>query len=119
MRSDLILGVFLSAFIHGGIFFGEMLIKFEPKPKPVALEAPKVLLMEMPKLEPDEPEKVEATDEPIKPMDLAPPMLTDVPQIVTDTSFVQKVQPPPPEGMRPAVGVVPAKLCMIIMLFPG
>ena len=38
--------------------------------------------MEMPKLEPDEPEKVEATDEPIKPMDLAPPMLTDVPQIV-------------------------------------
>ena len=62
--------------------------------------------MEMPKLEPDEPEKVEATDEPIKPMDLAPPMLTDVPQIVTDTSFVQKVQPPPPEGMRPAVGVL-------------
>lgn len=33
-------------------------------------------------------------------------MLTDVPQIVTDTSFVQKVQPPPPEGMRPAVGVL-------------
>ena len=106
MRSDLILGVFLSAFIHGGIFFGEMLIKFEPKAKPVAQEAPKVLLIEMPKLEPDEPEKVEVTDEPIKPMDLAPPMLTDVPQIVTDTSFVQKVQPPPPEGMRPAVGVL-------------
>lgn len=106
MRRDLILGIFLSALIHGGIFFGEKLIKVTPKAKPVALEAPKVQLMEMPKLEPDEPEKVEATDEPIKPMDLAPPMLTDVPQIVTDTSFVQKVQPPPPEGMRPAVGVL-------------
>lgn len=50
-----------------------MLIKFKPKAKPVAQEAPKVLLIEMPKLEPDEPEKVEVTDEPIKPMDLAPP----------------------------------------------
>lgn len=102
MRRDLILGFFLSALIHGGIFFGEMLIKFKPKAKPVAQEAPKVLLIEMPKLEPDEPEKVEVTDEPIKPMDLAPPMLTDVPQIVTDTSFVQKVQPRhPKECARP------------------
>ncbi len=107
MRRDLILGILLSALIHGGIFFGEKLIQFKPKPKAVALEAPKVQLMEMPKLEPDEPEKVEATDEePPPPLDLAPPMLTDVPQIVTDTSFVQKVQPPPPDGMKPAVGVL-------------
>lgn len=107
MRRDLILGIILSALIHGGVFFGEKLIKFQPKPKPVVQEAPKVQLMEMPKLEPDEPEKVEATDEePPPPLDLAPPMLTDVPQIVTDTSFVQKVQPPPPEGMKPAVGML-------------
>jgi len=33
-------------------------------------------------------------------------LLTDVPSIVTDTSFVQKMQPPPPDGMRPAVGVI-------------
>ena len=106
MRRDLILGIFLSALIHGGIFFGEKLIKFTPKPKAAPIEAPKVQLLEMPKLEPDEPEKVEASDEPPPPLDLAPPMLTDVPAIVTDTSFVQKVQPPPPEGMRPAVGVL-------------
>ena len=43
MRRDLILGIFLSVFIHGGIFFGEKLIKLEPKAKPVVLEAPKVL----------------------------------------------------------------------------
>ena len=106
MRRDLILGILLSALIHGGLFFGEKLIKFKPKPKPVVQEAPKVQLIEMPKLEPDEPEKVDATDEPPPPLDLAPPMLTDVPQIVTDTSFVQKVQPPPPDGMKPAVGVL-------------
>jgi protein TonB len=106
MRRDLILGIFLSALIHGGIFFGEKLIKFEHKVKAPPPEPPKVQLMEMPKLEPDEPEKVEASDEPPPPLDLAPPMLTDVPQIVTDTSFVQKVQPPPPEGMKPAVGVL-------------
>lgn len=106
MRRDLILGIFLSAVIHGGIFFGEKFIKIKPKAKPVVQEAPKVQLMEMPKLEPDEPEKVESTEEPPPQIDLAPPMLTDTPQIVTDTSFVQKVQPPPPEGMRPAVGVL-------------
>ena len=106
MRRDLILGIFLSAVIHGGIFFGEKLIKIEPKAKIVVKEAPRVQLMEMPKLEPEEPEKIESSEEPPPPLDLAPPMLTDTPQIVTDTSFVQKVQPPPPEGMKPAVGVL-------------
>ncbi|MGH9772646.1 MAG: energy transducer TonB [Candidatus Acidiferrales bacterium] len=60
----------------------------------------------MPKIEPDEPEKVETTDEPVTPMDFAPPMQTDVPQLVTDTSFVQRIQPPPPENVRPATGIV-------------
>jgi protein TonB len=106
MRRDLILGVFISALIHVAIFWGDKLMP-KSKPKPVAVEEkPKIMLIEMPKLEPDEPEKVITDDEPPKPLDLAPPMLTDVPQIVTDTSFVQKIQPPPPEGMKPAVGVI-------------
>ena len=106
MRRDLLLGIVLSAVFHILIFWGDKLL---PKSKPQAVvveEKPKVMLIEMPKLEPDEPEKiVNDTDEP-KPLDLAPPMLTDVPQIVTDTSFVQKIQPPPPDGMKPAVGVI-------------
>jgi len=106
MRRDLILGILLSAFIHGAIFFGEKLIPTSQKVKPPEEPPPVIKVIEMPKLEPDEPEKVVTDEAPEKPLDLAPPMLTDVPQIVTDNSFVQKIQPPPPPDMHPAVGVI-------------
>lgn len=106
MRRDLIIGILLSVFIHGAVFFGDKLIKFKPKPKPVEDAAPTLKLMQMPPLEPEEPEKVVSDDEPVKPLDLAPPMLTDVPQLATPDSFVQKMQPPPPPDMHPAVGVI-------------
>ena len=32
-------------------------------------------------------------------------MQNDAPQLVTDTSFVQQLQPPPPEGLKPSKGV--------------
>ncbi|MEO6245427.1 MAG: TonB family protein [Opitutaceae bacterium] len=97
MNRDLILGVIISAALHLGIFFGDRLM-----PKPTAVkkaveEIPKVQLMEMPKLE-EEPEIIE-TNEEVKPLDLAPPMQQDVPQLVQPDSFVQKIQPPPPEGL--------------------
>ncbi|MBI5771632.1 MAG: energy transducer TonB [Verrucomicrobia bacterium] len=104
MRRDLILGIIVSALLHSGVLFYDKLVKFKPKPPPPKEEEPKIQLMEMPKLDPEEPEKVEATDEQ-KPLDLAPPMQTDVPQIATDTSFVQKIQPPPPEGITPSASV--------------
>lgn len=106
MRRDLIIGILLSAFIHGAVFFGDKFIHFKPKPKPVEEAPPAIKLMEMPKLEPDEPERVESTDEPTKQIDLAPPMLTDVPQLATPDSFVQKMQPPPPPDMHASVGVL-------------
>jgi len=98
MRRDLIIGIILSISIHGGIV---LLGEIKPSSGPVIPkeEAPTIQLMEMPKVEPDEPEKVENDEPPQKPADFAPPMQTDVPQIVTDTSFVQKLQPPPPEGL--------------------
>ena len=106
MRRDLILGVVFSAILHILVFWGDKLWP-KSKPKPMVVEEkPKIMLIEMPKLEPDEPEKVVNEDEPPEKLIIAPPMLTDVPQIVTDTSFVQKIQPPPPDGMRPAVGVI-------------
>ena len=52
----------------------------------------------MPKVE-EEPEIIETNDPDVKPLDLAPPMQQDVPQLVQPDSFVQKIQPPPPEGV--------------------
>jgi protein TonB len=97
MTRDLILGIVISAVLHLAIFFGDQLI---PEKKAVIAkqeEAPKIELIAMPKLE-EEPEVVE-TNEEVKPLDLAPPMQQDVPQLVTPDSFVQKIQPPPPEGL--------------------
>lgn len=98
MRRDLIIGILFSLALHGGIaWLGEL----KPAAPKVAKkeEVPTVQLMEMPKVEPDEPEPVDVNEPPPKPIDFAPPTQTDVPQIVTDTSFVQKLQPPPPEGL--------------------
>ena len=96
MRRDLIIGILVSFALHGGLaWIGE----YKPSSgvKKVVDDAPTIQLMEMPKVEPDEPEPVETNEAPPKPADFAPPMQTDVPQIITDTSFVQKLQPPPPE----------------------
>jgi protein TonB len=105
MRRDLIIGFLISALIHGGVIFGDKLVKFKPKLKKVEEAAPKIELIEMPKLEPEEPEVVETTEEIIKP-DFIPPMQQDVPQIVTDTSFVQQIQPPPPDNIKPTAGII-------------
>ena len=103
MRRDLIIGILLSLAIHGGV---AMIGKSPPKPKAAVEEAPTIALMEMPKIEPEEPEVTEAEDQEQTPIDFAPPMQTDVPQIVQLDSFVQPVQPPPPEGLKPNVGVI-------------
>jgi protein TonB len=103
MRRDLIIGILLSAMLHGGV---AMIGKSPPKAEPPAEEAPTIELMEMPKLEPEEPEVVDLENEPQEPVDFAPPTQTDVPQVVELDSFVQPVQPPPPEGLKPNVGVI-------------
>lgn len=106
MRRDLVIGLLISVAFHGGVaWIGEM----KPKTikKVVKEETPTIQLMEMPKIEPDEPlEKSDPSDEPQATVDFAPPMQTDVPQIVQLDSFVQPVQPPPPEGLKPNVGVI-------------
>lgn len=103
MRRDIIIGILLSALLHGGV---AMIGKSPPKLKAATEEAPTIALMEMPKMEPEEPEVTESDDQPQEPIDFAPPMQTDVPQIVQLDSFVQPVQPPPPEGLKPNVGVI-------------
>lgn len=106
MRRDLIIGLLVSLALHGGVLFYDKIIKFEPPAKKKEAPPPTVELIEMPKIEPEEPEVVDASDEPIKPMDFAPPMQTDLPQVATPDSFVQKIQPPPPENVKPAAGLI-------------
>jgi protein TonB len=105
MRRDLIIGLLVSIAIHGGIAWLGEIKPSAPKQKPKE-DVPTIQLMEMPKVEPDEPDPVETDEAPPKPADFAPPMQTDVPQIVTDTSFVQKLQPPPPEGLTINKGAI-------------
>ena len=94
MTRDLIIGILISAALHLAVFFGDRLIPAATVVKKVEEPPPKIELMAMPKIE-EEPEIVE-TNEEVKPLDLAPPMQQDVPQLVTPDSFVQKIQPPPP-----------------------
>lgn len=98
MSRDLIIGILLSVAFHVGVLFGDKLIPDKPKPKKVVEPEQKIQLMEMPKMEEPEPEIVEVNEE-VKPLDLAPPMQQDVPQLATPDSFVQKIQPPPPENI--------------------
>ena len=98
MSRDLIVGVLLSVILHLAVFFGDKLIPEKKVVAKVAEEAPKIQLIQMPKMDEPEPEIIE-TNEEVKPLDLAPPMQQDVPQLTTPESFVQKMQPPPPENV--------------------
>lgn len=98
MTRDLILGIILSAGLHVLLLFGDRLIPDKVVVKKVEAPVQKIELIAMPKIE-EEPEVIETTDTEIKPLDLAPPMQQDVPQLVQPDSFVQKIQPPPPEGV--------------------
>lgn len=102
MRRDLIIGLLVSLLIHGG---AGLLRKSSP-PKAKKADEEKVVAIVMPPLEPDEPEKVDKDEDPPPIIDLAPPMQTDVPQIILVDSFVQKLQPPPPESLKPITGVI-------------
>lgn len=93
---DMAIGMVVSFVVFAGVYWVGEWAKPGHKAAPKE-EAPTVQLMEMPKLEPDEPDVVDDTDQKTNPVDLAPPMQTDVPQAVTDTSFVQQVEPPPPD----------------------
>ena len=97
MTRDLIIGILISAAIHLGILFGERLIPEKKVVKKIEEPPPKLLIIEMPKIE-EEPDVIEVTED-MKPLDLAPPMQQDVPQLAQPDSFVQKIQPPPPEGV--------------------
>ncbi|MFM1748483.1 MAG: hypothetical protein RLZZ188_2149 [Verrucomicrobiota bacterium] len=108
MTRDLIIGVVISIALHLLLLFGDKLIPEKKVVKKIEEAAPKIEMIAMPKVE-EEPEIIETVDNEVKPLDLAPPMQQDVPQLVQPDSFVQKIQPPPPEGVTisAAMNIVP------------
>ncbi len=103
-RRDLVIGIVVSLIIFiGAPLFSNWIKAGPPKPKKVE-DIPRIALV-MPKIEPEQEEVVDQQQQ-TQPADIAPPMQTDVPQIVTDTSFVQKLEPPPPEGMAVDKGAI-------------
>jgi len=112
MRRDLIIGILASILFHASFVYGEKVVNyiFPPKAKAriaVVDDTPKIELMEMPPLEPDKPDVAEeSTDTAAAPVDFAPPMQSDVPSIVMADSFVQQIQPPPPESVKPNSNLV-------------
>ena len=93
MRRDLIIGFVFTITLEAVIAWSGDLSHFKATPK-VKDEEPTIQIS-IPKIEPDEPDVVE--DQPQTPQDIAPPMQNDVPQVVTPDSFVQQIEPPPPD----------------------
>ena len=105
MSRDLIIGIIASALLHGG-FFASSYLEFEEKVVAVVEEDTTIELMPMPELDIEEPEVITDDQEPAEVIEFAPPTQADVPQIPTPDSFVQPLQPPPPEGLKPVAGVI-------------
>ena len=107
MRLDLIIGIIASLIFHVGLLYGGELFKPASKSKSKIVEKSYTQLMEMPKIE-EEPEVSNETtsDVAAQVVEFAPPMQADVPSLITVDSFVQQIQPPPPEGLKANPGVL-------------
>jgi periplasmic protein TonB len=76
-------------------------------PPPVVRSDEVRLQIVLPKLEPDPVDDiVEQSSQAADQAELAPPMQTDVPQAITPESFVQQIEPPPPDFSELAKNVV-------------
>lgn len=106
MNRDFIFGIALSLLVHATSLYWDTL--FPAEIPPLARVEPKMTieLFDLPQLELEEPDvSFEEEREEEKP-ELAPPMTPDLPGVVTETSFVQPMQPPPPPDFTPAKGVI-------------
>lgn len=106
MRRNLILAIVISAFLHAGILFGDILLPKRQKAPEVKVQEEEIIQFEMPPLEPEPEDTVEEITEEQVTNQLAPPSLLDLPTIVPVDAFVQQMQPPPPPGLEVAKGAV-------------
>jgi protein TonB len=93
MRRDLIIGFVFTITLEFLVAWGGDLSHYK-KPPPKK-EEEQLVQIAMPKVIPDDPEVVE--DQTPQPQEISPPMQNDVPQVVTPDSFVQQIEPPPPD----------------------
>lgn len=109
MTRDLLLGSALSLGLHLALVLGNWTPHKNPLLQSAGDRGFKVRF-EVPLFTPDEPEVIEVSGTDAAPLDLAPPMQPDRPQPAPIDAFVQKVQPPPPEGVTisATMTVVPA-----------
>lgn len=104
MRKDLIIGIIVSAALHGGVLWGIQKPKMQAKK--IEEEKTNEIQMVMPEIEPEEEETVEELNEETPQNQLAPPSLIDLPTVVPVQAFTQQIQPPPPPGLTPSRGAV-------------
>ncbi|HEY3755961.1 MAG TPA: energy transducer TonB [Opitutaceae bacterium] len=99
MRRDLIIGLAVSLLAHSGVaYFGEILSHHKKAPPPEDDE-PKIQIVQMPPLPPEDQDVQDDNQAQQQPQQFAPPQLADLPSMVTDNSFVQQIQPPPPDNV--------------------
>jgi protein TonB len=104
MRRDLFIGLFAALAFHVGVFWLGGIYNNGPV-KVHAKTVEKTIEIKMPPIEPDPPDPTEV-DQDQPPPDIPPPQQQDVPQIVTDNSFVQQLEPPPQQDMTTIKGVI-------------
>ena len=105
MRKELIIGILVSAILHAGFLFGEVLFPKGAPPPKVKHEEEQVIQLELPPLPPDEPDKVQDLQDDQPQNQIAPPSLVDMPTVVPVDAFVQQIQPPPPPDLQVSTGV--------------
>jgi periplasmic protein TonB len=103
-RVDLAIGLLSAAAVIAGVGWGGELFRKGPPKAPPPMEIPAIQIT-MPNLE-TETQTFQDTNQTSAPAEIAPPMQTDVPQIATDTSFVQPLQPSPPQNLSVNTGTV-------------
>lgn len=98
MTRELILGSLLSATLHLVLLRGD----FWPSAGPVKIKPTDEVFripVTLPPPAEEEPEAIETREAELPPLDLAPPMQFDTPQLFQPDRFVQPTQPPPPPGV--------------------
>jgi protein TonB len=105
MHRDLTIGLVVSVLVHVGTLYSDRFIHFKARIQPKPVEVASLDLIEMPRIEPDEPDRLPEEPEQAK-LDFVPPTQIDTPQAVSADSFVQVLQPPPPDRLRLNAGIL-------------
>jgi len=108
MNHGLAVGIVVSVAVHAGVlllFSSPPEVAPEPESPRPTLEVIDLPLPEVvEQVQYDQSDSVQSAE---PQMSYAPPMLADVPSLVTVDSFIQPLQPPPPEAPKPGAIVIP------------